>query len=572
MKKVFFIFISLSISNFLLAQEKVKDTLETDEIIVIKPYTPTISDAFKIKDNPETNQESFKKEKTAYSSLSIPVVSTFTPTKGKAQSIEKEPAEKIYENFIAAGFGNYSTAYFETFMHSSSSNFNDFGVYLKLLSSSGGVDNTLVETDYSNTQLNLFYKQFERDYNWEIVGGLEHNNQYWYGFPTDIVFDPILIESIDAQQKFLNVFTGGNISFEDGIFQTGTISLNHFSDNYGSGEIHTLITSDFEFPVTTEQISTEASLEYISGSFDNGYATTNGLDHSFLNIGAHPNFEILRDDLSISLGAKVYYSFDFENSNNQFYFYPNINASYKLIDRTLIVFGGVTGDLEQNSYQKYTIANPYISPTLTILQTDKQYDAFIGAKGKLTSAINYNLRAGYQNENDKPLFINNPSLTDGTMPVTNSYDFGNSFGVVYDDIQTLLISAEMNIEVSKEFNLSGTIEFKDYTTTNQSEAWNLPTIKSIISANYTTPNWYLSSDIFLVGERKDIVSPAVGFPMIKTLDSYIDLNFNGGYIFTDRLTAFAKVNNALSSNYERFTNFEVQGFQIIAGVIYKFNL
>ena len=59
---------------------------------------------------------------------------------------------------------------------------------------------------------------------------------------------------------------------------------------------------------------------------------------------------------------------------------------------------------------------------------------------------------------------------------------------------------------------------------------------------------------------------------VKTLKSYIDLNFNGGYAFSDRLTAFAKLNNVLSTNYNSYNHFEVQGFQVLTGVIYKFNL
>ena len=59
---------------------------------------------------------------------------------------------------------------------------------------------------------------------------------------------------------------------------------------------------------------------------------------------------------------------------------------------------------------------------------------------------------------------------------------------------------------------------------------------------------------------------------IITLGNYVDLNFNGGYKFTDKLTAFAKVNNVFSSNYQKYTNFKVQGLQVFAGLTYKFDL
>jgi len=42
-------------------------------------------------------------------------------------------------------------------------------------------------------------------------------------------------------------------------------------------------------------------------------------------------------------------------------------------------------------------------------------------------------------------------------------------------------------------------------------------------------------------------------------------------LFSDRLTAFVKFNNILADDYQKFTNFNVQGFQALAGITYKFD-
>jgi len=60
-------------------------------------------------------------------------------------------------------------------------------------------------------------------------------------------------------------------------------------------------------------------------------------------------------------------------------------------------------------------------------------------------------------------------------------------------------------------------------------------------------------------------------PQIVDVGNYVDLNLNGGYKFTDKLTAFAKVNNVFGSNYQKYTNFNVQGLQVFAGLTYKFD-
>jgi outer membrane cobalamin receptor len=57
-----------------------------------------------------------------------------------------------------------------------------------------------------------------------------------------------------------------------------------------------------------------------------------------------------------------------------------------------------------------------------------------------------------------------------------------------------------------------------------------------------------------------------------TLKAYADLSADVKYAFDTKWTAFVEINNLLNNNYERFANFNVQGFQLLAGVIYKFDL
>ena len=58
----------------------------------------------------------------------------------------------------------------------------------------------------------------------------------------------------------------------------------------------------------------------------------------------------------------------------------------------------------------------------------------------------------------------------------------------------------------------------------------------------------------------------------QNLDAFIDVNLNGGYQFNNKFSAFLKLSNILNTNYERFVNFNVQGFQVLGGITYKFDL
>lgn len=573
--KLLILFITFFITGISVAQVK-KDSLKTDEIVVEKPYTPTISDAFKIKSNPSLeNATTFTKEKVAYSIFSVPVASTFTPAKGKAQNLVRAPKERIFQNYVSAGFGTYKSPLFETFIHTGNSRYNDFGLFIKHESSEGGIDTSKLKNSYANTHLDLFYKQFERDFNWQVNTGVQRKLYNYYGLSEEVVYTDDFLNTIDEKQVYKTIYAGGKINFEESFFKGATAELVNFSDNFNSNELQLVVKPTIAFPIASEIISSEFSVNLIAGKFQQEYQSTSGIKNSFLNLSASPTFEVLRENLTVNLGAKIYYSNDLERKINEFFAYPNISASFKIVDDIFILLAGVNGDLIQNSYHNFASENPYISPTLTILQTDKQYNAFLGAKGKLASNVGFNVNLSHSNEINKPLFMQNQTKTNGTLVVNESYEAGNSFNVIYDNVKTFNIFGEITIEASKEFNFNTSINFANYTTTNQIEAWNLPKITATISGNFEKNNWFAGAKLFYRSETKDFTIPInetfENGSIVKN-DSYLDLNLSGGYNFTERLTAFAKINNALGNKYQQFYNYQVQPLQALAGITYKFDL
>jgi len=213
-----------------------------------------------------------------------------------------------------------------------------------------------------------------------------------------------------------------------------------------------------------------------------------------------------------------------------------------------------------------------VSPTLIIAPTDQRYNGFIGLKGKLSNNVSYNIKGNYYAEENKPLFKANDAQTFAM----EDYQFGNSFGVVYDDIKTFSVAGELNINVNRNFTLGFKGEYFNYNTDTQAEAWNLPDVTgSIFMDVQISEKWFAGASAFYVGERKDqqslvgvLVTPD---PTPITLDSYFDANAHLGYKINDQLSVFAKVNNLLNQDYQRYLNFPVQGIQALAGATYQFD-
>ena len=577
--------VTLSAVGFSQNTNQAKDTLKTDVIEVITSYTPTISDAFKIKKNPKIKLGAkIKKKQLKYKIFSAPVASTFIPKSGVAKGINMGVKERLYKNYLAAGFGNNTTPFIETFLHHATRFENEFGFYAKYLSSENSIDSTPLNSSFANINLGAFYKQEERYFTWKIGGSFEKNTYNWYGLPSSTTFTPTTLTSISEEQSYTGIDVDGEVIFEDFYMNFSKVNLSIFSDNLSSKELRFSMNPQFQIPLKGigrkfKDLILDTSIDYVNGEFTQSYGSLTKLEHSFFTLGVLPKYNFEYNDFTFNLGTKVYFTSDLENKVSQVFVYPDVNINYPLIKNYVNFYIGADGDLKTNTYKNFTAENPYISPTQFITQTNEKYNFFGGFNGKFSPDVSYDIKASYSDEDDKALFVRNNSKSDGTTSIVNSvplkgYEFGNSFSYVYDDVATLSIAGELTVDINRNLVAGINGEFNSYTMTNQAEAWNLPQISGEFFAKYKRNKWYASTNVFFVSDRKDVQYGGIypsAISKVVTLKSFVDVNLNGGYHFNDKFTAFINMNNVLNSEYQRFSNFDVQGFQVLGGISYKFD-
>lgn len=563
--------------------QKKDENIGTEVVNVVKPYTPTISDAFKVKETPSLDDDdNTKKENIQYNIFSFPVASTFTPSKGKAANVDKEAQEKLFSNYATLAAGNYGNINAELFVTQTLESGDYVGAMLRHLSSQGGIKDVELDNDFSNSSLDLTYGSRTQELSWNADLGYSRQTYNWYGLNPQLYenLSPIdkatFINAIDPKQTYQNISVGGRLSLNESVFKEASIKFNRFSDAYSSAENRFVAKPSFAFEFLEENIKADLVLDYISGSFDKDYSGTTELKYGYTNVGFKPSFQILKDDLSVNVGVGVFYSISNQEGDNKFFIYPNITASYKVVGDLMIAYAGAEGNLKQNSYQEFTEENYFVSPTLGVAPTDQKFDIYVGLKGKLANSISYNVRGSYLNEDNRALFKNNSY--DYNTVNNEGYAYGNSFGVVYDAVKTASFFGELKADFSKNvtFGINGT--FSNYAEKEQSEAWNLPELQLGSNLDFKiTPKWSAGVNVFFVGERKDQIVVTSFDPLIPssseivTLDSYFDLNANVVYKYSDRLTFFLKGNNIANQNYQRWINYPVQGVQGLFGANYKFD-
>jgi hypothetical protein len=582
MRKIVLTLCLCTLSSIATAQtNKAKDTIKTEVINVVTSYTPTISDAFKIKKNPKIKLGAkTQKKRLKYQIFSAPVASTFIPKSGVAKGINMGVKERLYKNYIAAGFGNNSTPFLEAFLHHATKFKNDFGLYAKYISSENSIDATELNSDFSNMTFGAFFKQEERYFSWKIGANYQQNKYNWYGLPNSITYLPTTIAAINEKQTYSNFETDAEIVFEDFFMNSSKVNLSFFTDELLSKELRFVIEPQFKISLKRigrklNDLTLDTSFDYVNGESAQSYSAATRVEHSFFTIGVAPKYNFEYKKFNFRIGTKLYFTSDLENRTNQLYVYPDINIHYPLIENYANVYIGAGGDLNTNTIKDFSDENPYISPTQYITQTNKKYDFFGGLNGKLAPNISYDFKASYSDEDDKAMFIRNNSKSNGTNTAgLLGYEYGNSFSVIYDDVKTLSFSGEVTVDVNRNLVVGANGELNSFTLTNQTTAWNLPKLKGEVFGKYKATNWYASMNAFYVRKRYDIAYSGT-YPSaingVQTLKSFVDLNINGGYHFNDKFTAFVKMDNVLNSEYQQFSNFNVQGFQVLGGISYKFD-
>jgi hypothetical protein len=555
--------------------QKKDENIGTEVVNVVKPYTPTISDAFKVKETPTLeDDDTSKKENIQYNIFSFPVASTFTPSKGKAANVDKSAAEKLYSNYLTLAAGSFGTVNAELFITENISNNDYVGGMLRHSSSQGGVKDAVLDDKYFNTSLDVTYGSRSRALSWNADLGYQNQVYNWYGIYPSLFTVPA-IDAINEQQTYHNLYVGGRLSLGDSFLKESSVKFSRFWDAYGSGENRFIAKPRLEFDIVSHKFNVNFLLDYVNGTFEKDYLTGTSFRYGYTNVGVQPSIKIKKDDLLVNVGVGFIYSAAQVSGESKFFIYPQVTGSYKLVGDLMIAYAGVEGTLKQNSYHDFVEQNFFVSPTLGIAPTDQKYDIYAGLKGKLANSIGYNIRASYQNEEGKALFKNNEYNIDITTN-DEGYTNGNSFNVVYDNVKTFSLFGELKADFSKNvsFGINGTLN--GYSTDVQNEAWNLPALKLATTLDVNiTPKWYAGTSLFFVGERKDqrlITSILGGFaPVNVTLTSYFDLNAHVGFKYSDRLTFFLKGNNLANQDYQRWQNFTVQGLQVLAGGSYKFD-
>ena len=535
----FFIFVQLSV-----AQDIKKD------VTVVKPYEPVVQDASKISLLPEFNDTLVVNPKFDYKISPIRLTLPFQPRPVPAAKMAQEPIKNLYNNYIRLGYGTPFSPLAEVSVTNGRSKENAVGFYLRHHSANGSVkiaNNKSIDAPYAENEMDLYGKHLFKETT--LSGNVFYTSDKttFYGIdPTvNLTYNASDFKQVYQNAGFIADLGSNNLDSSKLIYNAST-GFSYLSDNYKVAESHFLLNGSGGQVYKDFFVGGSMHLDY--------FKPGNGNDSVYNTIftlrpSAVKKSELWR--LEVALGL----TFDSNNKETKMYSYPSALFEFNVAPSVLKAFVAYEGNLEANNLDKIRLENPFILPGQRVKNTNYKTHIYGGLKGSFSSSVNFLAMASYAAIENQYFFIN-----DTLMPLHNF------FQVVYDDIDKIQVSAELNYSASEKLAISAKGNFYSYSTFRQAKPWHLPQFDATLGVRYNLRDKIiLTSDAFMVGERYAKTQTGM-----VSLDSYVDINLGAEYRYTKLLSAFIQMRNLTASKYKVWNQYPSYRFQIMAGFTYMF--
>ncbi len=546
------IILTIFASNGLVAQ----DGNLTKEVQVVKPYEPSISDAFKINLMPQVDDTLKLIPSFTYNLALRPVRTEFPVKPIPAARMVAEPLNKVYRGYIKFGYGNYNSPLAEIYFSNLRSKNWSYGVAVKHLSSFGNIkidNNEKVDGAFAKTNVMAFGKRMFEKSVLSAAGGFNYHKYNFYGIDTSAIpSNPQLLSNPDQQhQRLLHV----NLSYHSTHSDSTHINykfnggFNAFADNYGMEQNSFNLKADLDKFFKTERVG--GTVEFTHHMKNNLLDSANNTIFRF-----SPWMGLFGKQWRVKIG--VNFAYDANTSGNQSHFFPTGTMSYDIVSHYVIPYIEFSGYLEDNNYAKLLSENPWIEPGLDVWNTRHKFIMMGGVKGNFNPKIAYNVNASFSLV-DSMYFYVNPSST-GTY-------LENKFNVVFDNIQHKRFLGELTVAATSSINIFLQAEYNAYTMDKLQQPWHKPNYLGRALISYNIQNKILlKSGLYIEGKR--YVQTLSGAP--QQIDGIIDLNLGIEYRYNSKLSAFLDLNNLTNHRHQLWYLYPTQQFNMKIGATYSF--
>ena len=520
-----------------------KDTLPSRTVTVTSAFQPSLKTTSKVNFSAATPSPDTSRNVLEYDVPAQNITFSYqSPAlKPLAQNID---TTVHWENrsFIKAGYGNYTTPYLQVGASLGDGIKSVVNIHGKYTSSKSSVP----FQQFSKLNLDgigIFTTANNKN---EWTGKLlyDNNTQYQYGF----LPDTLQFTKDDLRQRFTTF--GGGFALRNktqnaaGISYNPGISLNMFQDNHGSTESNFIINAPmsksfgtiFAFNLGLKADITTYKSDSAGTINNNLYALT-------------PAIQFKTPNLKLVAGVSPTWD------NAVLSFLPNITAEAKIKNEKFILQAGWIGYFNKTTYQYLASLNPWLQQPKNLLNT-RIKEQYAGFKGSAGTHVTYDAKVSYLQYSNQPLFVND-TIT------------GKSFHVVNEsEMKNIRIHGEIGYTMQEKLSLLAGVTFNQYSGLKDNEkAWGLLPIEVNGSLRWQVlKDFLVKSDIYF-WDGTQYRNKSLGSQKLKPA---ADLNLGVEFTILPQLNAWVQMNNLFNNKYQRWNQYPVLGFNVLAGVVYSF--
>jgi hypothetical protein len=555
----FFLFLAIIFQfSGLKGQEEMKK-----EVSVVRPFSPTIGDAVKLRFMPKLDD-----------SIQIPLQFEYVIQAARIDPLlrlkDLDAADfrptfpnELKPSQVSVGFGNYWTPMGKLSLNTLRNQKASVGFDASHISSQGSVkmaDERKIYAGYGDSKVRIHGQRFfpKSTFSSEVYFMEDHH--YLYGYSTDSLKDgtPITPLNLRVTQKdsvpfvrYVNLGTklalrsnqksnkGWQYKLDGGYdFLIDDRKKMEHEANLGFALSKDLEKISFggemgaDYIYRTPQID---SVSYVVGHLDPWI----GFNWKFIKLLAGPKIAM-------------------DRNAEQLLFYPRLNVEIN-ITNLLVPYFGLDGFYENHTYRSMTRQNPYLTDDPDIRPTNHRFIAYGGLRGRIAPSVAFNLAVSWEDVRD--LYFFKPDL---------SSDLRNKFVAVYDNGDILTTGGEVSLRQSDNLSFILKGNYYQYNLDSLAAPWHKPGWDLNFTTRYAWgKKLVVKAEMFMYG-KYSVPEPEPLIGTVKELDGLVDVNLGAEYRITSWMSAFAQVNNLLSDQYYIWQNYPMQRINFVAGLSWIF--
>ncbi|MCX6257211.1 MAG: hypothetical protein NTW49_04840 [Bacteroidia bacterium] len=537
------------------------------DVIVVKAYTPSISDAFKISSLPKMNDTLAVHPQFEYKIHSVQSGTSYQPEPVNPAKMLTEPLPHLYGNYLRLGIGTQLDPLAEVYISNLWSRKNSWGVYFKHFSANGKTtyNGLSYYPWFSEEKAKVFGKEFFAKSTLSASLEFISNKYYYYGY--NPAFDTLAKNNMKYQvytSLALNTSYCSNYMTDDRLNYRFDIDYHYFQNKDKQHENMFALTANLDEKYHGYRLGMDAKFSY----YQLAYVDVNSNNFSLIEI--NPYARQSGENWENKLGFKIVTKTRPFPDETDTHFYPDLNFQYTIADKILISYFSFTGNLDMNNFERQVTLNPYIGGIELNPDPTNYMKVFnAGLRGNISKFFSYDVSGSYSEISNYLFFQNDVLLPEyglpyyaiDILPIYDNLDVWNASGrITYDN-------SKLSVCLKMDFNSYSNLEVLD-------RPLYMPENEASIDFGYNLRdkiNFY--ADIFYIGKRYSsdiIILGPTDNAEYHSLSEIIDFNMGIEYRYTKKMSAFLKLNNFTNQKYQLWANYPCWGFNALAGVTYSF--